>query len=242
MWDLVEYRARIAELYAILGHRFLEPALLCRALTHRSFANENLHLGLEHNEALEFIGDSVLGFVVSTRLFERFPGRTEGEYSRMRSYLVSGEHLGELAQTLHLGHFVLLGRGEVKTGGALKKNILSDTLEAVIAAVYLDGGIRPARAFVHRLFRKAFQALEKGGCPSEDYKSRLQISLAEDHRPAPRYVLVGEDGPPHDRCFRVEVWIGERRAGTGTGRSKKEAQQKAAKQAIEAKEAPSRSD
>lgn len=240
MWDLAEYRARIAELYTLLGYRFQEPALLCRALTHRSFANENLHLGLEHNESLEFIGDSVLGFVVSTRIFELFPGRTEGEYSRMRSYLVSGEHLVELAQTLHLGHFVLLGRGEVKTGGALKKNILSDTLEAVIAAVYLDGGIRPARAFVHRLFRKAFQEMEKVGCPSEDFKSRLQITLAEEHRPVPRYVLAGEEGPPHDRRFRVEVWIGERLAGAGTGRSKKEAQQKAAKEAIESGEGASR--
>jgi ribonuclease III len=233
MWNDPDYITRLGELYAILNYRFRDPRLLCRALTHRSYVNENAHLGLEHNESLEFIGDSILNFIISTRLFELHPDRREGDFSRMRSRLVSGENLEKMARELRLGHFILLGRGEIKTGGAEKRNILGDAFEAIVASIYLDGGIRSARAFVLRRYRKALQMVDTVGWEAEDHKSRLQELVVERLFPVPRYVLAAEDGPPHERRFTVEVWVGAELAGQGMGKSKKEAQQLAAREALE---------
>jgi ribonuclease-3 len=224
---------RLAELEANLGFTFQDRRLLRQAITHKSFTNENPSLNLRHNEALEFLGDSVLNFTVSTRLYDLFAGYTEGELSRFRSHLVSGQHLVSLARKLDLGHFILLGRGEQKTGGEAKPNILTDTLEAVIGAIYLDRGIRPARAFVHRIFAESLRRLQRDDFLVADYKTRLQEHLADAGRLPPRYVKVSEEGPDHDKVFCMQIDVGGEFLGEGQGRSKKEAQQAAAQQALE---------
>jgi len=224
---------RLEELEAHLGYAFRDRCLLRQAVTHKSFTNENPSLNLRHNEALEFLGDSVLNFVISTRLYELFAGFTEGDLSRFRGVLVSGQHLVELARSLNLGGFILLGRGEQKTGGEAKPNILIDTLEAVIGAIYLDSGIRPARAFVHRIFAGSLSRLKRHGFLLVDYKTQLQEYLANTGRVPPRYVKVAEEGPDHDKLFTMQIEVGGDILGEGRGHSKKEAQQAAAQQALE---------
>lgn len=224
---------RLNELETNLGYTFRDRRLLRQAVTHKSFTNENPSLNLQHNEALEFLGDSVLNFTISTRLYELFAGSTEGELSRFRSVLVSGQHLVELARTLGLGGFLLLGRGEQKTGGEAKPNILIDTLEAVIGAIYLDSGIRPARAFVHRIFSGSLRRLKQHGFLLVDFKTQLQEYLADTGRVPPRYIKVSEEGPDHDKIFAMRIEVGGETLGEGQGHSKKEAQQAAARQALE---------
>ncbi len=232
-----EYRQHLQELVRRTGHEFRDLAILRRALTHCSFANEHQHLGLAHNEALEFLGDSVLNFIISTQLFDRFPGSTEGDLSRMRSRLVSADHLLPLAERLDLGRFLLLGRGEVKTGGTAKKNILCDALESLIAAVYLDGGLEAAKSFVVSLFQESFADREINTPQRKDAKTGLQELTARLRLDMPKYLVVQEEGPPHAKRFSVEVWVEQRKRGEGTGNSKKEAQQLAARAAIASLEA-----
>lgn len=226
--------ARLKELEDCLGYRFQDMNLLRRALTHRSFSNENASLCLPHNESLEFLGDSVMGFVISDRLFRLFPGSSEGELSRFRSYLVSGDHLVHLAKELNLGNFLLLSRGETKTKGSEKKNILTDAFEAVVAAIFLDGGIEPVRTFIDRIFSEALTRLAQPEVSLEDYKTVLQERLAEGGHLPPRYVTVAEEGPDHDKTFHVQVESGDSVLGLGEGRTKKQAQQMAARAALEA--------
>ncbi|HYE24613.1 MAG TPA: ribonuclease III [Clostridia bacterium] len=222
-----------------LGYRFQRPELLQRALTHSSHARENLDGGAD-NEQFEFLGDAVLGFVTSQELFTRFPTYAEGELSKLKAHLVSSRYLLGVASRLRLGEFLRLGRGEEKTGGRSKSTLLSDALEAVIAAVYLDGGVEPARAFIlERIVLPELARLEQveDELLLADYKSRLQEMLHASGRPEPEYVLLREEGPEHRKQFIVEVRVRGRDgsvefASQGAGASKKRAGQVAAQLAV----------
>ena len=219
----------------VLGYRFRDKGLLEHALTHRSRVHEDASGGVVDNESLEFLGDAVLGFIVSDRLFREFPAYDEGQQSKAKAMLVSASTLATLAQKLELGNHLLLGRGEEKTGGRQKPSLLADAFEAVIAAVYLDGGIAAAEAFIERQLRGSIEEVREGRKPrggGTDHKSALQEWLhAHDARLA-EYHLVGQQGPDHRKIFEVEVRLGGETTGRGEGSSKKEAEQKAAELAL----------
>ena len=217
----------------LLGYRFLDPALLQRALTHRSYVNEHEGGATEHNESLEFLGDAVLGFLVSARLFRRYPDLKEGELSKLKAYLVSAVNLVGCAEKIRLGEFLRLSRGEEKTGGRQKRAILVDGYEAVIGAIYLDGGVEAAGAFVDREMAGLFEGLDLQGLTYGDYKSALQEHLHDIGCPEPTYRVVDEIGPDHKKVFVVEVVIRSQVVAQASGRSKKEAQQAGARQALE---------
>lgn len=214
-----------------VGYRFRDRALLQEALTHRSRANEAGGT-LPDNQRLEFLGDSILGFLVGRELYLCHPGCTEGELSRHRAALVDEENLARLAQALDLGSYLLLGKGEEKSGGRGKKSLLADAYEALIAAVYLDGGMQQVQLLVERQFGH----LVAGGTPAaltRDYKTELQELTQSRLGTVPRYELLATAGPDHDRSYRVAVHVGNSVAGEGSGRSKKVAQQDAARAALE---------
>lgn len=206
-----------------LGYE-LEPALLVRALTHRSFAYENG--GLPTNERLEFLGDSVLGLVVTDTLFRGHPDLPEGQLAKLRAAVVNSRALAEVSRGLDLGAFIRLGRGEEGTGGRDKASILADTLEAVIGAVYLDKGLDAASELVHRLFDPLIEKSSNLGA-GLDWKTSLQELTAARGLGVPEY-LVSETGPDHEKTFTAAARVGGVTYGTGTGRSKKEAEQQAA--------------
>lgn len=212
-----------------IGYRFADLALLDRALTHSSRANEELP-GASHNEPLEFLGDSVLGFIVADLLHRRDPDGDEGTKSKARAHLVSAPSLARHAGTLGLPDLLLLGRGEEKTGGRKKAALWADAYEALIAALYLDGGLEAA----HRFVRGEFGAELSGGADlaARDHKSALQETLQARGEAVPEYVVVAEQGPSHRRRFRVECHIDGRAVAEGEGYSKKEAQQQAARAAL----------
>ena len=205
----------------------VEPGLLQRALTHRSFAYENG--GLPTNERLEFLGDAVLGLIVTDTLFRQFPELPEGQLAKLRAAVVNMRALAGVARSLHLGDYIYLGKGEEGTGGRDKASILADTLEAVIGAVYIDCGLDEARALVHRLFDPVIARSARLGA-GLDWKTSLQELTAEKALGVPDY-QVEESGPDHQKSFRATVRIGGRSYGTGQGRSKKEAEQQAAEAA-----------
>ncbi|MFI5052922.1 MAG: ribonuclease III [Acidimicrobiia bacterium] len=213
-----------ARLQLALGWTFVEPELLERALTHRSYCSEQ---GIEEsNERLEFLGDSVLGFVVTTFVYEQFPALPEGELAKLRATVVSAETLAEIANELELGASLRLGKGEDASGGREKPSILADAMEAVIAAVYLDGGIEPAARLVLNTLegRIREQATGPGG---NDYKTRLQELAAQRIDQLPRY-QVRHEGPDHSKWFFASVLLRDEVYGSGEGRSKKAAEQAAA--------------
>jgi ribonuclease III len=225
----------LKKLEKVLGHRFNDRGLLERAVTHRSWAYENLPDGGEddirktQNESLEFVGDSVLGMIVAEQLYLRHPGAREGDLTLMKHYLVSTGTLAKLARGLGIGDFMRIGRGEEKTGGRRKQALLADTLEAVIAAIFFDAGYRAARAFIEQIFSTEFSSTTPKA--SIDYKTLLQETLQAEKLQAPVYTVVRTDGPPHQRTFLVEaVWAG----GTvsGTGGSIKSAEMMAASEAL----------
>lgn len=216
----------LASLEAALGHRFRDSVLLQRALTHASFANENADA--EDNEKLEFLGDSVLNFLVAEKLFEAFPLEGEGTLSKARSQLVSEEHFAELARRIGLGAALRLSPGEERAGGRDRDARLADAFEAVFAALLLDGGIDAARAAAGRLFDDDLAALDLGDLHRHDPKTALQERAQAEGRPLPVYSLVEESGPPHDRRFAYEVAYGEGMSARGEGNSKKDAQRAAA--------------
>jgi ribonuclease-3 len=209
-----------------LGHRFRDVALIRRALTHSSYANEAGDA--EDNETLEFLGDSVLNFLVTEKLFAAFPLEGEGTLSKARSLLVSEEHFAALARRVGLGPLLLLSPGEERAGGRERDARLADAFEAVFAAVLLDGGFVSARASAGLLFDADVAALDLGGLRRRDPKTALQERAQAEGRPLPVYRLVEETGPPHDRRFVYEVKFGEDLLATGKGSTKKEAQQEAA--------------
>jgi ribonuclease-3 len=218
-----------------IGYRFRDRGLLEHALTHRSRVHEDASGGVFDNESLEFLGDSVLGFVIADMLFRQFPQHNEGQKSKLKASIVSSASLGRLAERLGLGEFLILGRGEEKTGGRRKHAIIADSYEALIAAVYLDGGIEPVRRFIERQFEELIEEARRSGAHetfTEDYKSALQERVQRDGRGLPVYHLIAEIGPAHRRRFEVEVLIGGEVVARAEGRSKKEAAQAAAREAL----------
>jgi ribonuclease-3 len=205
----------------------LSPVLLERALTHRSFAYE--HGGLPTNERLEFLGDAVLGLVVTDALFRQYPDLPEGHLAKLRAAVVNMRALADVARGLHLGDYVRLGRGEEGTGGRDKASILADTLEAVIGAVYIERGLEAADVLVHRLFDPVIARSARLGA-GLDWKTSLQELTAASVLGVPEY-HVDESGPDHQKSFQALVRVGGRVYGSGTGRSKKEAEQHAAEAA-----------
>ena len=212
------------DLQQVLHYTFKNPALLRIALTHTSFANES-KVSTTHNERLEFLGDSVLSVVVADHLFHQSK-RPEGELSRMRASLVSEEALFQFAEEIQLGEYLRLGHGEELGGGRTRPSVVSDAFEAVIAALYLDGGFEVARNFI-------MPFITEGKTAEEDYKTRLQEVVQQSPDAALRYEVVGETGPDHDKKFTVSVWRNGTHLADGIGRSKKAAEQNAAKKALE---------
>lgn len=225
-----ERAARLSELAARLGHRFADLRLLDRALTHTSRAYEAASESVRDNEAFEFLGDAVLGFVVSDLLHHHDPEGDEGTKSRARAELISETSLGPRAEALGLPALLLLGRGEEKTGGRHKAALWADAFEAVIAALYLDGGLPAASHLVEDQFRREIKAGAVRGGP--DPKSALQELLQGRGEPLPEYLVVAEEGPGHRRRFRVTCRVEGRDVAEGEGHSKKAAQQDAAAKAL----------
>ena len=214
-----------------LDYRFKSPDLLRTALTHKSFVNENPALLREDNERLEFLGDAVLDLAVGHLLMERFPVRSEGDLSKRRASIVNEQGLYEVASRLALGDWLFLGRGEEQTGGRKKASLLADACEAVLAAVYLDGGFAAAFGVIAKLFEERLAAIEKAG--GEDFKTQLQEVVQAKLRQVPRYTVVGETGPDHEKVFEVAVVVGGQELARASGRSKKEAEQRAARLALD---------
>ena len=225
----------LGPLEARIGYEFRDLGLLEHALTHRSRAHEDASGGVLDNESLEFLGDAVLGFVMAEMLFRQFPTHSEGYKSKVKAGLVSTVSLARVAEEMDLGRFVLLGRGEEKTGGRQKQAILADSFEALIAAVYLDGGLEAAQRFILAEFGPLIVSAGDRAAEAaftEDWKSALQEWLQADGRGLPHYRLAAAIGPDHRKRFDVEVLVGGVVAGRALGRSKKEAEQQAARQAL----------
>ncbi|MDD5808706.1 MAG: ribonuclease III [Oscillospiraceae bacterium] len=215
-----------------LGYQFHNPALLEEALRHSSYANEHRGENVFSNERLEFLGDSVLGFVTAEYLFAKHPTAPEGELTRIRALLVCEDSLHEVAQRLKLGEYLKLGHGEESCGGRTRPSILADATEAVFAAVYLDGGIRAASELIHRVLLDK-EREETAEAKRRDYKTKLQELVQRTPNQVLTYRLIGEQGPDHDKVFSFAVLLNDTVVGTGEGRSKKEAEQMAAKDALE---------
>ena len=216
-----------------IGYRFRDRGLLEHALTHKSKAHEDPSGGVADNESLEFLGDAVLGLVVAEALFRSFPRYSEGQKSKIKANLVSTAALAELAEQLGLGEHMILGRGEEKTGGRRKQALLADTCEALIAAIYIDGGLDPARQFLVREFASAIDQARQPEYFGRDHKSRLQERLQALGRPLPYYRIAGEAGPDHRKLFHVEVVVGDDVIAQGVGKTKKEAEQEGARLALQ---------
>ena len=209
-----------------LNYKFKDPSLLELALTHSSYANEKgSH---KNNERLEFLGDSVLGFITAEYLYSTMPGTPEGELTKLRSAAVCEKSLAEFARQIGLGHHLLLGKGELHTGGAERPSILSDAFESVIAAIYLDGGMDAAREFVLWFIRTAQTDVEL----VTDYKTKLQEIIQQNPDEHLSYVLAAESGPDHDKTFTVDLFLNSNCIASGAGHSKKKAEQAAAREAL----------
>jgi ribonuclease-3 len=215
-----------------LGYRFEDIGLLDNALTHRSFVNENSTLPCKDNERLEFLGDAVLELTVSDILMKKFPDYAEGELSKLRASVVNEQPLAELARHFGIGECLLLGRGEEASGGRIKPSLLANAFESITAAMYLDRGFDEAAAFIRRLFEPL---IETGATAAvyRDYKTAAQEICQNLFRRVPHYTILSESGPDHDKRFETALVVGEQIISTGMGRSKKEAEQQAAKKAIE---------
>lgn len=217
------------ELETKIGYTFHNPGLLFRALTHSSYANES-HGTLSSNERLEFLGDSVLGIIAADYLFNNYKHLPEGELTKLRAALVCETSLHGFAREIQLGQYLKLGRGEVHTGGRERPSILADAFEALIAAIYLDSGIEQARKFVLAFLVPAVSMHRKA---FKDYKTTLQEIIQKNPEERLEYVLTGESGPDHDKRFEVEIHLNSNVMGRGIGKSKKQAEQEAAREALE---------
>jgi ribonuclease-3 len=222
---------QVSEFEQRIGYTFTERELLRRALTHKSYSHEAKDLDVRHNETFEFLGDSVLGFVIGDMLFRHFPTLDEGALSKMKAFLVSAPSLAAKARHYGMGEVILLGVGEEKTGGRKKDSLLANLFEAMIAGVYLDGGVEAARQLIERAFQQDITNIDHQDLLFQDYKTALQELAQGKGLPLPDYNVVGEVGPDHDKTFIVEVKVGSLNA-RGEGSSKKEAQQQAARQAL----------
>jgi len=222
--DLTDFESKI-------GHSFSDRDLLDRALTHKSFSHEAKNDDVRHNETFEFLGDSVLGFVIGDLLFRRFPALDEGALSKMKAFLVSATSLAAKAREYGMGDVIRLGVGEEKTGGRKKDSLLANLFEAMVAAVYLDGGIEAARTMLEKAFSADIESINESDLLFHDYKTALQELAQGRGFSLPEYQVIDEVGPDHDKVFIVEVKVGSLVA-RGEGSSKKEAQQQAAKHAL----------
>lgn len=218
------------EFQRIIGYTFKNDKLLYEALSHSSFANENKKTR-KSNERLEFLGDSVLSIVVSEYLFENFKHMPEGELTRIRASLVCEKSLHGFAKQIDLGTYIMLGKGEENTGGRERPSILADAFEAVIASIYLDGGIESARKYILGFIPE--NILAKGTVTFNDYKTILQEIVQQNPEEKVEYYLTNESGPDHDKAFTVQVKLNTNVIGEGIGKSKKQAEQMAAKEALE---------
>ncbi len=215
-----------------LGYTFKNAQLLSQALTHSSHANER-SAGEEDNEQLEFLGDSVLGFLVSDFLFRAHPKLTEGQLSKLKGFFVSSANLVKYAERVHLGSYLQLGKGEEKTGGRTKQALLVDALEAVLGGIYLDGGIEEARRVMLHFFEPQIEDVEESGRQLTDFKTALQEQLQARHLGRAEYMVASEEGPDHQKLFTVEVIIDSESVARGVGLTKKAAEQAAAREALE---------
>lgn len=222
----------LGHLQETLGYDFHDFTFLNNALIHRSYVHENPQSGLNNNERLEFLGDAVLQLCISVLLMEKFVGYTEGQLSRLRAAFVNEQALAELAKSFSIGEYILLGRGEELSQGRMKNSILANAFEAVTAAIFLDGGFEESNGFIRRLFEPLI-AGEGVTVSFRDYKTALQEESLRRYREVPRYTLIGEYGPDHDRVFEVRLAITDAVTAEGMGRNKKEAEQQAAKRALE---------
>lgn len=218
------------ELQKIIGYKFNNVELLKEALTHSSFANEQ-HKKIKCNERLEFLGDSVLSIVVSDYIFANCPKLPEGELTKLRAALVCEKSLYSFAKKIELGNYLLLSHGEKRNGGALRASILADAFEAVIAAIYLDGGIEPAKKHILRFVVPEIE--HRKTLNFKDYKTSLQEIIQKNPGEKLEYILVSSSGPDHNKHFKVEVHLNSNVIGRGGGKSKKEAEQQAAREALE---------
>lgn len=216
------------------GIVFKDKALLKQAFTHRSYINENRSLGLGHNERLEFLGDAVLELVITDYLYEKFSDSTEGELTSLRSALVNADTCSRVAKALHVNDFLLLSKGESKDTGRARQYILANTLEAIIGAIYLDQGYEVVRDFILRHVAPLTEGILKKGAWI-DAKSLFQEKAQDKLSMTPVYKMTAESGPDHDKHFSVGVYVGEELYGRGSGKSKQDAEQEAARQALKAK-------
>ncbi|MFZ5470500.1 MAG: ribonuclease III [Myxococcota bacterium] len=223
---------RVSALEEKLLLPFPDRTLARSAITHKSYTNEHREEAIDHNERLEFLGDAVVDLAISHRLMERFPQATEGELSKLRALIVNEEGLARVARRIGLGEILLLGRGEELTGGREKSSVLADALEAVLGAIYLSLGLNKVMELVDRLFGDALEGVAEGRS-GFDYKTRLQEDVQLRLRQSPRYRVVSETGPDHEKVFEVEVTIGDGMYARASGRSKKEAEQEAARQTLQ---------
>jgi ribonuclease-3 len=215
-----------------LGYDFRNPELFLRAITHRSFHNENSSSSPGHNERLEYLGDAILDLILSEKLFLDHPSWSEGELSKVRSSLANEHTLAEVAKQMDLGAQLRFGRGETQTGGALKPRLLACGFEALVAAVYLDSDYPTVRDYILRLFGERITSLHSAEVEGFDFKTRLQETMQEKFKKTPIYELVGEEGPDHDKVFTVQVKLADRTLAEGQGKSKKQAEQDAASKAL----------
>lgn len=221
----------ITELGKHLGYLFKNKEILTEALTHKSFYYENPEKSTTHNERLEFLGDSVLGFVIVEYLFLSNNQFAESSMAKIKSYLVKEYVISEIARSLSLGKYLRLGKGEEATGGRIKKSLLADALEAVLGAVYIDAGYEKAKEVILRLFNEKICAVLNSG-EFYDFKTELQEKTQLLFNALPEYRVIKQEGEEHKKIFTVEVFIEGKKFGTGSGRSKKEAQTIAAKEAL----------
>lgn len=219
------------DLQNLIGYQFKNPALLNEALTHSSYANEHKSQHIKYNERLEFLGDSVLSIVVSDYIYKNCPELPEGELTKLRASLVCEKSLYEFAKKINLGKYLILSKGERNNGGADRPSILSDAFEALIAAIYIDGGFAPASKHILNFVIPAIKNSKKKKI--NDYKTTLQEIIQKNPGEKLEYVLVKESGPDHNKHFVVEVHLNSNVIGKGGGRSKKEAEQQAAREALE---------
>ena len=221
----------IKDLENAIGYRFRNITLLQNALSHSSYANERWHNSLLSNERLEFLGDSILGMLVADHLYRSFPERPEGELTKMRADMVCETSLAAIAEKIGLGQHLLLGHGEDRLGGRSRASILADAVESVIAASFLDGGMAAAEGFIRQF---VLTNVPVKRMHNTDYKTALQELVQQKKNQTLTYVLTGESGPDHDKVFCVDVLLNDQRVGSGTGSSKKRAEQSAAQSALEA--------